>query len=241
MINGYGICLNEWLEDESIKTELRLLIKISSLTAEKGFCYASNGFFADYFNTSDVTISKQIKKLEKLNYIEIEYQRRGAEVLKRFIRLKKTLTDDYQKLKPTIKENFKENITSINTISNNKEKIKENLLSDFLKENRSLRKYDDFVEDFIAYRKQIKKGLKTIAPIKLYINSLIELENLGYSFEYCIEQMKANEWQTVKKEYIHKQNKPQQKSKQQQNNDFIDEYFFNMNKKDDDIIEVDNE
>jgi len=119
--------------------------------------------------------------------------------------------------------------------------IKENLLLDFLKENSGLKQYDDFVEDFIAYRKQIKKALKTIAPIKLYINSLIELENLGYSFEYCIEQMKANEWQTVKKEYIHKQNKPQQKTKQQQNNDFIDEYFFNMNKKDDDIIEVENE
>lgn len=119
--------------------------------------------------------------------------------------------------------------------------IKENLLSDFLKENSGLRKYDDFVEDFIAYRKQIKKALKTIAPIKLYINSLIELENLGYSFEYCIEQMKSNEWQTVKKEYIHKQSKPQQKSKQQQNNDFIDEYFYNLNKKDDDIIEVENE
>ena len=137
MINGYGICLNEWLEDESIKTELRLLIKISSLTAEKGFCYASNGFFADYFNTSDVTISKQIKKLEKLNYIEIEYQRRGAEVLKRFIRLKKTLTDDYRKLKPTIKENFKENITSINIISNNKE---HSLISSFFDENRDIKK-----------------------------------------------------------------------------------------------------
>lgn len=119
--------------------------------------------------------------------------------------------------------------------------IKENLLSDFLKENTGLKKYDNFIEDFIAYRKQIKKALKTIAPIKLYINSLIELENLGYSFEYCIEQMKSNEWQTVKKEYIHKQSKPQQKSKQQQNNDFIDEYFFNMNKKDEDIIEVEDE
>ena len=40
---------------------------------------------------------------------------------------------------------------------------------------------------------------------------------------------------------IQMNNKPQQKSKQQQNNDFIDEYFFNINKKDDDIIEVENE
>lgn len=103
--------------------------------------------------------------------------------------------------------------------------IKENLLSDFLKENSGLRKYDDFIEDFIAYRKQIKKGLKTIAPIKLYINSLIELENLGYSFEYCIEQMKSNEWQTVKKEYIHKQTKPQQKSRAESNREFIEKHY----------------
>jgi len=114
MNNGYGICLNEWLEDERIKTELRLLIKISSLTADNGICYASNEHFAEYFNTSTVTISKQIKKLESLGYIEIDYKRRGAEIIKRDIRLKKTLTDDYQKLKPTIKENFKENNTSIN-------------------------------------------------------------------------------------------------------------------------------
>ena len=114
MNNGYGICLNEWLEDERIKTELRLLIKISSLTAESGICYASNEYFAEYLNTSMVTISKQIKKLESLGYIEIDYKRRGAEIIKRDLRLKKTLTDDYRKLKPTIKENFKENNTSIN-------------------------------------------------------------------------------------------------------------------------------
>ena len=114
MNNGYGICLNEWLEDEHIKTELRLLIKISSLTAESGVCYASNEYFAEYFNTSMVTISKQIKKLESLNYIEIDYKRRGAEIIKRDLRLKKTLTDDYRKLKPTIIENFKDNNTSIN-------------------------------------------------------------------------------------------------------------------------------
>lgn len=114
MNNGYGICLNEWLQDERIKTELRLLIKISSLTAESGVCYASNEYFAEYFNTSMVTISKQIKKLESLGYIEIDYKRRGAEITKRDLRLKKTLTDDYRKLKPTIKENFKENNTNIN-------------------------------------------------------------------------------------------------------------------------------
>ena len=202
MINGYGICLNEWLEDESIKTELRLLIKISSLTAEKGFCYASNVFFADYFNTSDVTISKQIKKLEKLNYIEIEYQRRGAEVLKRFIRLKKTLTDDYQKLKPTIKENFKDNITSINIISNNKE---HSLISSFFDENRDIKKDDKSIKimsDFVTYRKQIKKPIKTTGNLKLYYNKLKELHLDGYDISKCIEEMKLREWQIVDKKFV---------------------------------------
>lgn len=202
MINGYGICLNEWLEDESIKTELRLLIKISSLTAEKGFCYASNGFFAEYFNTSDVTISKQIKKLEKLNYIEIEYQRRGAEVLKRFIRLKKTLTDDYRKLKPTIKENFKENITSINIISNNKE---HSLISSFFDENRDIKKDDKSIKimsDFVTYRKQIKKPIKTTGNLKLYYNKLKELHLDGYDISKCIEEMKLREWQIVDKKFV---------------------------------------
>ena len=202
MTNGYGICLNEWLEDESIKTELRLLIKISSLTAEKGFCYASNGFFADYFNTSDVTISKQIKKLEKLNYIEIEYQRRGAEVLKRFIRLKKTLTDDYRKLKPTIKENFKENITSINIISNNKE---HSLISSFFDENIDIKKDDKSIKimsDFVTYRKQIKKPIKTTGNLKLYYNKLKELHLDGYDISKCIEEMKLREWQIVDKKFV---------------------------------------
>lgn len=202
MINGYGICLNEWLEDELIKTELRLLIKISSLTAEKGFCYASNGFFAEYFNTSDVTISKQIKKLEKLNYIEIEYQRRGAEVLKRFIRLKKTLTDDYRKLKPTIKENFKENITSINIISNNKE---HSLISSFFDENRDIKKDDKSIKimsDFVTYRKQIKKPIKTTGNLKLYYNKLKELHLDGYDIFKCIEEMKLREWQIVDKKFV---------------------------------------
>lgn len=202
MTSGYGICLNEWLEDESIKTELRLLIKISSLTAEKGFCYASNGFFAEYFNTSDVTISKQIKKLEKLNYIEIEYQRRGAEVLKRFIRLKKTLTDDYRKLKPTIKENFKENITSINIISNNKE---HSLISSFFDENRDIKKDDKSIKimsDFVTYRKQIKKPIKTTGNLKLYYNKLKELHLDGYDISKCIEEMKLREWQIVDKKFV---------------------------------------
>lgn len=104
---------------------------------------------------------------------------------------------------------------------------KETLLLEFLKDNSSMRKYDDVIEDFISYRKQIKKPLKTIAPIKLYINSLLELENLGYGFDFCIEQMKSNEWQTIKVDYIHKKKSQQftQKSRAESNADFIRQHY----------------
>lgn len=116
MDEGYSICLNKWALDKSIKSELGLLLIISSLCAEKGYCYASNQYFAELFGISEVAVSQRIKKLEAKNYIEITYKKEGCKVISREIRLKLTLTDDLRKLKPTIKENLKENNTSNNNI-----------------------------------------------------------------------------------------------------------------------------
>jgi len=128
MEEGYSICLNKWALDKDIKSELGLLLIISSLCAEKGYCYASNQYFAELFGISEVAVSQRIKKLEEKGYIEITYQRRGCEVISREIQLKLTLTDDLRKLKPTIKENFKENNTSIKNTSIKKRNIKEKFI-----------------------------------------------------------------------------------------------------------------
>ena len=47
MNNGYSVCFNEWALDKEIKDELGLLLIISSLCAEKGYCWATNEFFAN--------------------------------------------------------------------------------------------------------------------------------------------------------------------------------------------------
>ena len=114
MNDGYAICLNEWALDTEIKNELGLLLIISSLCAERGFCYASNDYLAEIFKTTDVSISRKLKTLADKNYIKITYEKRGCEVTSRHIRLTKLLTDDYQICKPTINKNVKENNTSIN-------------------------------------------------------------------------------------------------------------------------------
>ena len=123
MEKGYALCFNEWALDQNIKNELRLLLIISSLTAEKGYCFASNKYFAELFDTEEETISRKIKKLEKNNYITIEYEKRGTQIITRKIRLTKISMDDCQKYQWTIDENVKDNNTSINNTSINKKEI----------------------------------------------------------------------------------------------------------------------
>lgn len=147
MNKGYSICLNKWALDKDIQNELGLLMIISSLTAQEGYCYASNKYLAEKFDVSEVTISRKIKKLEQKKYININYKKRGAEIISREItlnldeedlneddeinennekdnsRLTEMITDDYQTCKPTIIKNVKDNNISINNINNNKHTI----------------------------------------------------------------------------------------------------------------------
>lgn len=119
MIKGYSICLNEWALDKDIKNELGLLLIISNLCHQKGFCFANNDYFAKLFNENEGTISRKIKKLEDKKYIEITYKKRGFEIIGREIRLTKLLTVHSQNCEPTVNKNVKENNININNINKN--------------------------------------------------------------------------------------------------------------------------
>lgn len=117
--DGYCICFNKWVLDTRIKNELPLLLIISSLTAKTGECFAGNKYFAELFNCTEVSISQKINKLIELGYISAEYEKRGAEIKKRRLRLKNFLTDDLNIFYPTIKKDFKDNNINIKNINNN--------------------------------------------------------------------------------------------------------------------------
>jgi len=85
--NGYGISFNEWVLDNDIKNELRLLLIISSLSANKGYCNASNKYFAELFNETEENISRKLNKLVKNGYLEIEYDKKGSSIIGRKLRL----------------------------------------------------------------------------------------------------------------------------------------------------------
>ena len=121
MNNGYALCLNKWVLDKEIKNELSLLLIISSLCAEKGYCWASNKYLANIFGVTEQSISNKIKKLEKKEYLTIEYEKKSCEVISRKLRLKNFYIDDIKKI-------ISSNIINIdkNNINNNmSSKIKE--------------------------------------------------------------------------------------------------------------------
>jgi len=46
---------------------------IYALTHQQGYCFATNGYFAELFDCTDVTISNWIRKLKEAGYITISY------------------------------------------------------------------------------------------------------------------------------------------------------------------------
>jgi hypothetical protein len=67
----------------------------------------------------------------------------------------------------------------------------------------------DTLADFVKYRNEIKKPLKTARPLKAYAQELIKISNAGLDARSAIEIMKQHEWQTLNIEWIRKK-MPQQ-------------------------------
>jgi len=199
--NWYAICNNSWLFDNSIKNELKILLLISSLCAEKGFCWAWNEYFSERFWETTENISRKIKKLEKFNYISCEYERNWNIISKRIIRLAidKNITGHWQKNQSAIDKIIKENNININIINIIKDNIKDFLfLYEFIKENNKIDFIKDmkFVENWFDFLYMRNKKWKTYKPTekakKLSLWKLLNtsLENANKMLENSIE----NNW-----------------------------------------------
>ena len=188
MENGYAICMNEWALDKDIKNELGLLLIISSLCAEKGYCFASNKYLGELFDLPEQTISRKIKILEEKKYITIEYKKRGCEIIDRKIRLTKMLTDDKQNCEPTINKNVKDNNTSINNTSiNKKEKYKK---EKYFEEEE----LNDLFNEFLEIRKK-KKAVNSERAINMLIKKLSKYDDITKM--KMIEQSIVNSWKDI--------------------------------------------
>lgn len=62
----------------------------------------------------------------------------------------------------------------------------------------------DTLADFVKYRNEIKKPLKTARPLKAYAQELIKISDAGLDTRCAIEIMKQYEWQTLNIDWIKK-------------------------------------
>lgn len=127
--NYYAIIPANVRYDSELTPNAKLLYgEISALTQKNGVCYATNKYFSELYNVSQVSISKWINSLVDKGYVnfEIVYKEGTKEILNRHL----TLVYDTVKenLYTPIKENLKENNTSINNTSNNIKEINNNKL-----------------------------------------------------------------------------------------------------------------
>lgn len=76
--------------DTNICANAKLLYgEITALCNEKGYCWASNQYFADLYSVNKISISRWVSSLEKNGYIKIDliYKENSKEIKCRYIRI----------------------------------------------------------------------------------------------------------------------------------------------------------
>ena len=73
MSNFYVTLQNEVLENDTLTERAKLLYAfIESLSHQKGYCFATNKFFATNFKVSKSTINRHLVELKNVNYVRME-------------------------------------------------------------------------------------------------------------------------------------------------------------------------
>ena len=126
--------------DKSITPNAKLLYgEITALCNEKGYCWASNNYFANLYEVTPQAVSKWINQLAKKGYITLDYERAGNEIKQRNIYIatyqqiiKEVSTKDDVGINKRLRgyqQKIKEN-TTVNTTVNNKSNNKESKIFD---------------------------------------------------------------------------------------------------------------
>ena len=129
----YSILTANVRYDKELKANEKLLFsEITALSNRNGYCHANNNYFANLYNVSKTSISNWINHLKERGYLKVEMIKDGKEIKERrlfpistpikekFNTPSKNLYEGIkEKFNTPIKENFKENNTSINNTSTN--------------------------------------------------------------------------------------------------------------------------
>lgn len=132
--------------------------EITALCNEKGYCWASNDYFADLYNVKKETISRWVSDLEKFGYIRrsIVFKEGTKQIINRYIFLNQEGIDE--KINTPIDEKVKDNNTSINNTNNTNVHSVKKLRDDFEKLWKLYPRKKGKEAAFKHYKKAIKSG-----------------------------------------------------------------------------------
>ena len=105
--------------DKRLKPNAKLLYgEITALCNEKGYCWASNDYFAELYEVKKETISRWITDLVEFGYLkrEVVLKKDTKQVINRDLFLNQEGIDE--KINTTIDEKVKDNNTSFNNTNN---------------------------------------------------------------------------------------------------------------------------
>ena len=224
--------------DEDLTPNAKLLYgEITALCNEKGYCWASNLYFAELYKVSKTSISKWISQLisrgyisSKIIYVEgtriIEERRLYItlpieEKLNRYeTKVKEGIEE---KLNTPIEEKLKDNNTVINNTFNINKKEKETSLDKLIKDYTSNGNLIETLKDFIKMRKAIKKPL-TDRGLKIILTKLDGFSNDDNTKIEILENSIGNCWQGVFQLKAYEQNKSLNSSVSKNNNNIQNSY-----------------
>lgn len=203
--------------DKDLAPNAKLLYgEITALCNEKGYCWASNQYFAELYGVSVLSVKRWINLLVTKGYVyrTLTYKPNSKEVDKRILSIDggiKIDTTSVQKCyDPSIKndtsssiKNDTDNNTSINNTFNNtvdiKEKnIKKESVNSVIAEYTESKDLQDALHGFVEMRNKARKPL-TVRAMKLSLNKLTELALDDVTKIAIVNQSIVHSWLTFYK------------------------------------------
>ena len=203
---GIWIPKEIWLSKDLSTNEKILLAEIDSLGGSSDGCFASNQYFADFFDLSKDRISRLVSGLKNKGYITVEliYKEGTCEVDKRIIKLNpySYFYQGVQNHQGGIGENTKDITNNYNINNNNKASKKKTT-----KEVRH--KYGEF-KNVLLSDKDLEKlkaeyGEELVEKYIKKMDEWIELNGRRYKNYYLALRQWMNKEVTKKQEKVEKQ------------------------------------
>ena len=195
--------------DKALPANAKLLYgEITALCNERGYCWASNQYFAELYGVSKKSVSSWINSLVAKGYItsQVHYKKGTKEIENRYLSLntpieenvntygKKRVDPIEENLNTPIEENVKENNTvSFNNTSNKQKERKKLSYNDIVSAYTENEKLATAIFDFIAMRKLIKAPL-TDSALDKALKKLNTLEDTDAGKIAVLEQSTMNSW-----------------------------------------------